>query len=132
MKGVEQANANVSVTVTLDRHQLCEMIRAIWESLPSQKAALSFRPEVPIKISEPAASSGEVVRYANATQNLGMLVDVKTVSKLLCVSRSTIYSLMQSGKMPPPVRTLGRMVRWRTDDILTWINSECCPPAESG
>ena len=52
------------------------------------------------------------------------LLDVLMVAALLGVSRSFVRKLHDSGQIPRPVR-LGRVVRWRHDEVLAWIDAGC-------
>ncbi|MFC1805972.1 helix-turn-helix transcriptional regulator [Planctomycetota bacterium] len=40
-----------------------------------------------------------------------LLLDVKTVAKLLSVSQRMVYRLKDAGRMPRPIK-LGQLVRW--------------------
>jgi excisionase family DNA binding protein len=53
-----------------------------------------------------------------------LLITAKEFSKLLQVSTRTLWRLLSAGKLPKPVR-LGGAVRWRLDEIKTWIASGC-------
>ena len=47
----------------------------------------------------------------------------REVEKILGISRSSIYRLMQEGKFPRPVRIGPAAVRWKASDIATWLES---------
>lgn len=51
------------------------------------------------------------------------LLRLAEVSKLLSVSRSTIYARVAEGLFPAPVRISERAVRWRLEDIEAWRNT---------
>ena len=52
------------------------------------------------------------------------------VEALVGLSRSAIYSRLQSGDFPPPVK-LGRgAIRWRSDELLAWVDA--LPKANPG
>ncbi len=53
-----------------------------------------------------------------------MLVDVRRVASLLNCSPRTVYRLSDGGRMPRPVK-LGGLVRWRRDEIASWICAGC-------
>jgi excisionase family DNA binding protein len=61
------------------------------------------------------------------------LLDVRAVAVLLDCSPRHVYRLADAGHMPPPVR-LGALVRWRRQDIETWLAGGCkpCQPARRG
>ena len=58
------------------------------------------------------------------------LLNVKEVSEMLGISERTIYRLADAGDMPQPVK-LGAAVRWRRQELETWVD-EGCPKGESG
>lgn len=49
--------------------------------------------------------------------------DVALASKLK-ISRSMVHKLNSAGKLPAPVR-LGRCLRWRADEINSWVSAGC-------
>jgi excisionase family DNA binding protein len=48
-----------------------------------------------------------------------LLKDVDVAARLQC-SRRHIWEMVERGELCAPVR-LGRLVRWRTDDLETWV-----------
>jgi excisionase family DNA binding protein len=54
------------------------------------------------------------------------LLDVEQVAELLNCSARHVYRLADAGRMPAPVR-LGALVRWRRQDLETWIADGCRP-----
>lgn len=54
------------------------------------------------------------------------LLDVEEVAALLRCSTRHVYRLVDSGKMPKPVK-LGSLVRWSRAAIEDWINGGCEP-----
>ena len=50
------------------------------------------------------------------------LVDIKTVSEVLCRSRASIYRDIERGDFPAPIK-LGHSSRWRMSDL----NNIICP-----
>jgi excisionase family DNA binding protein len=55
-----------------------------------------------------------------------VMLDVKAVAAMLGCSPRHIYRLSDAGKMPAPVK-LGALVRWRRDEVETWIAGGCRP-----
>jgi excisionase family DNA binding protein len=53
-----------------------------------------------------------------------LLLDVRTVARLLNVSVRTIHRLKATGEMPAPVR-LGGRVLWRRAELLAWLEVGC-------
>ena len=43
------------------------------------------------------------------------------VSQATGLSRSTIYRLVQTGNVPPPLKLTTRTIGWYSTDIDTWI-----------
>lgn len=52
------------------------------------------------------------------------LLSVKDVCEMLGCSRRTVYRLKDAGQMPPSIK-IGGMVRWRPDEIQSWISAGC-------
>jgi excisionase family DNA binding protein len=50
------------------------------------------------------------------------LLDVNGVARILAVSPETLKAWRKRGEGPPAYR-LGRLVRWRTDDVDRWLAS---------
>jgi prophage regulatory protein len=48
------------------------------------------------------------------------LMDVKEVAELLNVSVRLVWQLRDGGRMPMPVH-IGRLVRWRREELEGWI-----------
>jgi predicted DNA-binding transcriptional regulator AlpA len=59
-------------------------------------------------------------------ENAGLLIDGKTLAKLLSVSRAMLYRLLAEEALPPPVK-LGRLTKWRLTEVLEWIEADCPP-----
>ena len=57
------------------------------------------------------------------------LLDVRQVSSLLKCSVRHVYRLVDTGRMPPPIR-LGTLVRWSQNIIEDWV-AKGCPPAST-
>lgn len=51
------------------------------------------------------------------------LLRLADVSAQVGLSRSTIYKRMDEGTFPRPVDLGPNVVRWRSTDIVSWINS---------
>jgi excisionase family DNA binding protein len=54
------------------------------------------------------------------------LLSVADVCEVLDVSRTTLYRLKSSGKLPRCIK-LGRSVKYRRDEIEAWIAAGCPP-----
>jgi prophage regulatory protein len=51
------------------------------------------------------------------------LLRIKQVSKIIGVSRSTIYNWIARGDFPKPKQLGPRAVAWDSDDISDWMKS---------
>lgn len=58
------------------------------------------------------------------------LVDVREVARLADCSTRHVFRLVERGLMPAPVK-VGRLTRFRREQIERWI-SDGCPPARTG
>jgi len=52
------------------------------------------------------------------------LIDMNTVAEQLHCSRRHVERLLASERLPTPVR-VGRLVRWRADEVREWIAAGC-------
>lgn len=52
------------------------------------------------------------------------LIDAEKLAAMLSVSQRTLYRLKRNGYLPTPIR-LGGSVRWRKQDVCTWIEAGC-------
>ncbi|QDU79813.1 Helix-turn-helix domain protein [Polystyrenella longa] len=55
------------------------------------------------------------------------LLDRAELAQRLKVSLRTLQRYIARGMLPKPVY-LGRLVRWRTTDIIEWIDNGCKKP----
>jgi len=53
-----------------------------------------------------------------------LLLSVKDVAKLLGISPRQLYRLHSAGKIPLPIRTLGRPL-WNRKELESWIDAGC-------
>jgi excisionase family DNA binding protein len=53
-----------------------------------------------------------------------MLATAQDVAKLLKVSMRTLWRLRSAGRLPSPIK-IGAAVRWRLEDLKTWIAAGC-------
>lgn len=54
------------------------------------------------------------------------LINVSELADLLSLSVRTVWRLNSAGRLPKPVR-LGRSVKWRKNEIIDWLASNCPP-----
>jgi predicted DNA-binding transcriptional regulator AlpA len=51
------------------------------------------------------------------------LLTIHELSGLLKISHRSIWRLVRQGQLPAPIR-LGSSSRWRSDQIVVWINAQ--------
>ena len=56
------------------------------------------------------------------------LMDIREVAKYLRVKDSTVYTWAQEGKLP--AFRLGRLWRFRRDDLEIWLENKRCDQAQ--
>lgn len=59
-----------------------------------------------------------------------LLVSVKDLSRMLSTSERNIWRLDALGKIPAPLE-IGRLRRWRVEEIHRWVDAGCPPRAKS-
>jgi len=58
------------------------------------------------------------------TTRPSVFLTVHDVAAMLKCATRTVYRLADTGRMPPPCR-LGKLVRWKTEAINSWIEQGC-------
>ena len=58
------------------------------------------------------------------TSSLPELLNVSQLATFLCLSVRTVWRLNAKGELPKPLR-LGRSVKWRKNEIIQWLASNC-------
>ena len=53
-----------------------------------------------------------------------LLIDVKSLAKMLSCSVRSVWRLNSSGKLPKPVK-IGRSVKWNYQMVRTWVEMGC-------
>ncbi len=61
----------------------------------------------------------------------GGLVDVREVARLVSCSPRQVFRLVERGLIPAPVK-VGRLTRFRRDEIERWIDGGCRPVRAGG
>jgi excisionase family DNA binding protein len=59
-----------------------------------------------------------------------LLVTASQIATLMQISTRTLWRLLSGGKIPEPLR-IGGAVRWRLDDVKSWIAAGCPVPKAS-
>lgn len=105
-----------------------------------QAAAERHRPEAPP--SGPPAAPPDLAILLAALEEIratlrrqhGLepsLLAAKDFARLLRVSKATFCRLKSAGKLPRPLDSLGQqLLRWRLDEVRTWIEAGMVPLAE--
>ena len=79
-------------------------------AVPPSRTAQARPPSIPKTSAEPPQPL-----------QLGALVRLSDVCKLVGLSRSSIYLRVGEGSFPAPVRLSNHCVRWRREDLEAWI-----------
>jgi excisionase family DNA binding protein len=69
-------------------------------------------------------STRESTPQSSPDQRVPLLVDVDEVARLLSISRTTVFKLINSDRMVAPIR-LGRALRWNFEELRAWANAGC-------
>ena len=99
-------------------------LRTIGELIQEREAAYweikQLRSQLQRKRTHEALNQGRR-KHTDEAANLGpRLLNLKEVSSLLSMSRSTIYKRISEGTFPGPIRIGPRSVRWRSSEIEGW------------
>lgn len=73
-----------------------------------------------------AASNAPVNSWNSSGERQPLLVDVNEAARLLSVSRTTIFKLINADQFLPPIR-LGRALRWNFRELEAWVDANCPP-----
>jgi predicted DNA-binding transcriptional regulator AlpA len=74
-------------------------------------------------VRETSPPLAKVVPSARPAVELGALVRLSDVCKLVSLSRSSIYSRVSEGSFPAPLKLSDHCVRWRREDLEAWIRN---------
>jgi excisionase family DNA binding protein len=61
---------------------------------------------------------------SGVTVKEGQLLTAAQIAQLMAVSERTVWRLVSSGKLMPPIK-IGGVTRWRQSDILSWVAAGC-------
>lgn len=86
----------------------------------SSQSGLDLKPSDKVK----AADLRTALLLGKIPNDSGLLIDTKTLAKLLRISRRHLHRLQDLKAIPEPVR-LGQVIRWRIAEILEWIEADC-------
>lgn len=98
--------------------------RTLGELIQDREAALHeirrLRKEIERLRSAATKDSRHMDKSTVDSYKAGTLINVKQVSELVGISRSTIYKRILDGSFPNPIRVGPRSVRWSVDVIEAW------------
>jgi len=75
----------------------------------------------------PSDSSG----HTEELSSLPLLLDVRSVARLVGCSTKHIRRMVRAGKLPTPVK-VGRLTRWSRASLESWIAAGCKLAAPEG
>lgn len=58
-------------------------------------------------------------------QTTPVLIAAAELARMLSVSKPTVWRMKEAGKLPPAIALTAQCVRWRHEDVLSWIGSGC-------
>ena len=67
---------------------------------------------------------------SESSSNVGnddTLLTQREVTELLSVTARTIQRWLANGDFPPPIKLSNRIIRWRRDDIDSWLTCRVAP-----
>jgi predicted DNA-binding transcriptional regulator AlpA len=134
LKGTAVATVLQSFQETLEatlKKVLAEMANRITQTTANvQNGATPLTTKTGIDLSPSEKMKAADLRASLLTgklpENCGLLIDTKTLAKLLDISVSQIYTLLAAEALLAPIQ-VGRMKRWRLAEVLEWIDAGCPP-----
>ena len=113
----------VQLTINLDEtaiQALAEIIKpAIRQAIGLPTSESDEKSDARLRTSRAAIFGGE-----SSHEGRGLLIDSKEAAHLLGVCEKTLWTLHNSGEMPPPIR-FGRAVRFRLESLKKWVEAGC-------
>ena len=70
------------------------------------------------------SSTPELVATAQALTSLPPLISASQLARVLGISNTSIWRMRSAGRLPKPI-LIGRLVRWRADEVSRWIDAGC-------
>ena len=127
-------NLRANAQLTLDRPSIEALGEAIGRAMinaGNEQASstgdpfqIGFPPQRRSDNTTPSARSTSESRQQTPDMPEELLLDTRTVAKLLNVSDRTVWSYSNSGEMLRPIK-IGSAVRWPRDEFVAWINAGC-------
>jgi prophage regulatory protein len=60
----------------------------------------------------------------HAAQIADALLRLPTVLAIVALSKTTVYSMVARGDFPQPIRRGNRCTRWRSADVVAWLQAQ--------
>lgn len=110
-------------TISFDEKTIAEICHL---AVPDKR---ENKPEVikPAVVEKPAAAAPSHQKPPH--DDRALLVNIKSVAKLLSVGERTVHSLVKKDQMPPPIR-FGASTRWSVVELEAWVAAGCPPCSE--
>jgi prophage regulatory protein len=93
------------------------------ERLRSNQDRAGATTNLPRSTRETPVPLAKVAPRAHEPLQLGELVRLSDVCKLVSLSRSSIYKRVHEGSFPTPLKLSDHCVRWRREDLEHWIQN---------
>jgi prophage regulatory protein len=58
----------------------------------------------------------------NASEK-GQLIDMKRVTEMTTLSRTTLWRMVRQGRFPRPIKISPNRVAWREYDVVDWVQA---------
>ena len=77
------------------------------------------------------AGAGNATRQATRIQRgnemnayeKGQLIDMKRVTEMTTLSRTTLWRMVRQGRFPRPIKISSNRVAWRECDVVDWVQA---------
>jgi predicted DNA-binding transcriptional regulator AlpA len=93
------------------------------ERLLSKQDRAGPTTNLPRSTRETPAPAAKVALRGHEPLQLGELVRLSDVCKLVSLSRSSIYKRVHEASFPTPLKLSDHCVRWRREDLERWIRN---------
>lgn len=90
------------------------------------KLIARLQKDIPLQLTEQLPPVHSASKITNLAPDIDGLINVKQLSVILNVSSRRIWSMRSGGQIPLPVK-IGGSVRWKTREMLDWIEQGCPP-----
>lgn len=94
-------------------------------SAPDQGLSAARGVELPPTEKIKARDLRTALLLGKVPEDAGLLIDLRTAARLLCISPRTFERLVALHAAPQPIRLAGRTQRWRLAELLEWVEAGC-------